>query len=469
MTENGLGSPPEGQESGTGRAEQVGLGLLARLWPAHPRRWRDVPSRLRPTVLWVLRLTTATVLAFLVSMPLVQGPPDLTGALTALLVVQGTNVGTLRSMVVRIGAVVTGVLLATLVSHFVGLSWWSLAIVVGLALVLAKVFRLGEQSLETGISAMLILAVQGQEIAVENRIFTTLAGAAVGFLFVLLVPPPVPSRRAAHQIRRTATATSNLLTRVAGEMREAPIVRARSRAWLADARALSVDASQAIETVGEAREARRMNPRAIGSSDVGPVLSLGVGTVERVILDVRGLFNVMTREAPREDTPDDGYGEDVRPALAWVLETLADCIAAYGRYVEAEVVDRAGEQEAELEEALEQLGEARAMLADLMTVDPSSERGLWLLRGSILGALHQIVGELETEERRRAARDLARSRELGLLPRAIPGLARPARPTAQRGKRTRRPDGEGWLDPSLNLETTELPAIRDADAPTERG
>ncbi len=430
-----------------------GHALLERMWPAHPRRWRDVPGRLWPTVTWVTRLTVATVLAFIASMPLVQGPPDLTGPLTALLVVQGTNVHTLRSMIVRIGAVVTGVMLAVLVSHFVGLSWWSLALVVGISLVLAKVFHLGEQALETPISAMLILAVQGQAIAVENRIYTTLVGAAIGFLFVVVVPPPVPSRQAAHQLRRTAVGTANLLSRAADSMRERSIVRERALGWLHDARALGGDVASSHELVSEARDARRMNPRAFGTTDVGPLLSLAAGTLERVVLDVRSLFHTVAVEAPHHETPDDGYGEQVRPAFAWVLSTLAEAIGAYGRYVEGQVEARGDDAERDLDTALDRLGEARAMLTDLMTVDPAKERGLWLLRGSILGALHQIVAELETEERRQAARELAQQRGLGVLPRVLPGLAKLSREDMA--------DGEGWFDPDASLKTSELPKIRD--------
>lgn len=432
----------------------LGRAVLERVWPAHPRRWRDLPGRLQPSVLWVLRLTTAAVLAYAASIPVVQGPPDLTGALTALLVVQGTNVGTLRSMVVRVGAVVTGVMLAVLISTFVGLSWWSLAIAIGAALALAKVLRLGEQALETPISAMLILAVQGQEVAVENRILTTLIGAAIGFLFVVLLPAPVPSRQAAHRIRSVAVGTANLLTRAAEAMSTQPIHREAAEGWLTEARALSGDVAVATAAVTEAREARRMNARAWASSDVGPVLTLGVSTLERIVLELRNLFRVVALEAPVQQTRDDGYGEDVRPAFAWVLATLGDCIAAYGRYVEAEVGGQGGEAARELDEALEQLGEARAMLADLMTVDPSRERGLWLLRGSILGVLQHLVAELEHEERRRTAEQLADARTRGLLPRMIPVLGRPVPPPERPAAY-----GEGWVDPDALLETGQLPRI----------
>lgn len=72
--------------------------------------------------------------------------------------------------VVRVGAVLTGVLVAIGVSTWVGLTWWSVAMVIALSLNLAVFLRLGDQALETPISAMLILAVGGQEIAAETRV-----------------------------------------------------------------------------------------------------------------------------------------------------------------------------------------------------------------------------------------------------------------------------------------------------------
>ena len=45
---------------------------------------------------------------------------------------------------------------------------------------LGTVLRLGEQALETPISAMLILGVSNHDVASETRIVNTLVGAAVG-------------------------------------------------------------------------------------------------------------------------------------------------------------------------------------------------------------------------------------------------------------------------------------------------
>ncbi len=65
--------------------------------------------------------------------------------LTALLVVQLTPVSLLTSGVERVVAVVIGVGVAVGFSSLVGLSWWSLGIVIALSILIAQALRLGER------------------------------------------------------------------------------------------------------------------------------------------------------------------------------------------------------------------------------------------------------------------------------------------------------------------------------------
>jgi len=131
---------------------------LSRLaWPGHPATWREVPGRLRPTLFSVARLTAAGIVSYLFTLILTDGAIDLTGPLTALLVLQASAYSTLKMGVIRVGAVLTGVLIATLLSTWIGLTWWSLGAAIAASLLLAKVLRLGEQTIEVPISAMLIL------------------------------------------------------------------------------------------------------------------------------------------------------------------------------------------------------------------------------------------------------------------------------------------------------------------------
>jgi hypothetical protein len=367
-------------------------------------RWLELRQPVRPLLVWTSRLTAAAVVAYLFTLWLTEGPIDLTGALTALLVVQASAYSTVRMGIVRVGAVLTGVLVAVALSSWVGLTWWSLGAAIALALLIAAVLRLGEQALEAPISAMLILGMGGQEIAAETRVVTTLIGAGVGMALNLLLPPPVPTRAAVAGVREVARQQAECLRTAASSMSVRPITRGEVGAWLNQARAVAEVLELASATISEVKEVRRLNPRAIGTPEVEPVLRAGLDALDRSLLAVRLLFSTMLKEAPEYQTPDDGYGEQVRPAFSVLLGNVADCLEAFGALVEAEAEHAEAEVERKLAESLDVAREARAILTELLLVDARAETSLWLLRGSILASVDHVLGPLNLEDRARVRR-----------------------------------------------------------------
>jgi hypothetical protein len=390
-------------------------------WPRSRRlrlatRWVALRQPVWPVVVWTSRLTTAAVVAYLLTLWITDGPIDLTGALTALLVVQASAYATLRMGLVRVGAVLTGVLVAVALSSWVGLTWWSLGAAIALALLIAAVLRLGEQALEAPISAMLILGMGGQEVAAETRVVTTLIGAGVGVAFNLLLPPPVPTRAAVGGVREVARQQAQCLRTAASSMSQRPIIRGEVGAWLNQARAVAEISEAASAAISTAADVRRFNPRAIGTPEVEPVLRAGLDALDRSLLAVRTLFSTMHQEAPEHQTPDDGYGDEVRPAFAVLLNNVADCIEAFGALVEAEAENAEAEVERNLAESLDVASEARAILTELLLVDAREETSLWLLRGSILAAVDHVIGPLQLEDRARLRRQRRQRRSVRPLP-----------------------------------------------------
>src|SRR5215207_7564028 len=163
------------------------------------RRWRSAAFR-------AARLAGAAVAAYLAAEGLgLVNPPPLVAALTALLVVQATASSTLFSGVERVFAVVLGVALAVGFSALVGLTWWSLAILVAASIVVGQLLRLGPNLIEVPISAMLVLGVgyaAGAEELGLSRVVETLIGAAVGVLVNVVFPPEVRSRYAGQAVQR---------------------------------------------------------------------------------------------------------------------------------------------------------------------------------------------------------------------------------------------------------------------------
>lgn len=368
------------------------------LWPTLVRRFRPAQPP-RALLISTFRLTAAAIVAYLITVWLIDGPVDLTCSLTALLVTQTTAHSSVKMGMVRVGAVVTGVLVAIAFSSWVGLSWWSLGAVIAVSLLLAALLRLGDQALETPISAMLILAVGGQEIAAETRLLTTFIGAGVGVSFNLLLPPRLQIDTAVRQVRDVASEQAESLRQAGWSMAQRPISRHEVTSWLDGARSVTTAAGRAHDVVTSLEEVRRLNPRSIGVPRVEPILTSGLDALDRSLFALRALYFTMQREAPQSKTLDDGYGEDVRIAFAVLLEHVADSVDAFGAVIQADAEGAEEEVGRILADSLEASGEAKAILTDLLMVDARAETSLWLLRGSILVAVEQIVEPLKLQDR----------------------------------------------------------------------
>jgi hypothetical protein len=287
------------------------------------------------------------------------------------------------------------------------------------------VLRLGDQALEAPISAMLILGVSNHDVAAETRILSTLIGAAVGVAFNLLFPPAIPTAPARQALLRVAEAAAGPLDTAADALVAGPVTRAQVREWSNRVRAANRQVATATEVIASLKDSRRFNSRAIGTADVEPVLSSGLETLEQCLLAIRALFTVLMAEMPTDEEPDDPYGAELRAAFAVVLHDTADSLQAFGNLVVAESEGREEETERALAESLEILRETQAILTELMMVDAHLNTSAWLLRGSILAAVDQVLARLNLENRARIRQlwkeDQLR-RPLAQLPRIVHGV-----------------------------------------------
>ncbi len=381
------------------RARSAVRRLLWWVWPSHPPSWSALPSRLRPATAQIARLTVAAVVAYLIADRVSPGILDLTAPLTALLVVQATTVGTLQMGLVRVGAVLTGVLVAVGISSWIGLSWWSLAVVIAASLGLAKVLRLGDQSLETPISAMLILAVATPGLAAEVRVVNTLIGTVVGVAFSLLVPVSIPSARATGAVRQVARSQAALLDEVALSLADRAPHPEEVAAWFAWTEDIAHDVDAAAAAVRTVEESRRLNPRALTTDLVHPGLRDALGRLERCLAAERALLVVIGREAPQPDgAPESSLSPELRRAFAVVLDDVADAVRGFGDLVGAEF---GGGRVARVDElfarTLDIVRETRAVLTELvlLDVDPRQQTELWMLQGSVLAAVEEVLRQLD--------------------------------------------------------------------------
>ncbi len=351
-----------------------------------------------------LRLSVAAVAAYLVAQRFSADAKPVTAALTALLIVQVTFFGTITETLRRIVSVLVGVGLAIGASLLVGLTWWSLASIVLVSILVGQVLRLGPHLLEVPISAMLILAAGGAGVNALDRVVETLIGAAVGLLVNVVVPQRPRTRSAGMAVERFADDIARLLDRVASALHDGPVSPDMAAAWLDDARGLGKRVEFIERELDEASESRRLNPRVVGMPDTTPDLRTGLQALEHTAIALRAVFRSLA-EAPNasgdEARPDGSADDDLRDAIAVLIADIATAVRDYGALVRAEG-DEIGEPHvAELEDALEAAREARVRLTELLLVDPHEAVGLWQRRGSLLAGVERVLAELDAEERRR--------------------------------------------------------------------
>jgi uncharacterized membrane protein YgaE (UPF0421/DUF939 family) len=347
-----------------------------------------------------LRLTGAAVAAYLAAVLVLDDPRPVLAPLTALLVVQVTLVGTINDSLRRIASVVVGVAVAVGFSAFVGFTWWSLALIIAVSLLIGQFLRLGAHQLEVPISAMLVLAVGGSETAATDRISATIVGAAVGLAVNILFAPAVQSQSAGAAVEEYAKEVAGLLDQVAGSVRR-PATREQIKTWLDEARYLTNQVPQVEAGLDELEASRRLNRHAIDTITSAPGLRSGLNALEHAALDLRALYRLLADVQLNPSSAGGLEDSDVRTAFATLLRDIATAIRDFGGLVRAEADDEGAAHPEELAAALDSAGEARARLTELLLVDPQTDPEQWQLTGALLTAADRALRELDLDERAR--------------------------------------------------------------------
>ncbi|HXV92404.1 MAG TPA: aromatic acid exporter family protein [Pseudonocardia sp.] len=374
-------------------------------WQVVPRVLRRaldrVRTRGRSALLRAARLTGAAVVAYVVAEAVgLRSPPPLVAALTALLVVQATLASTLVNGVQRVFSVAAGVALAVLFVAVVGLTWWSLAALVGASIVVGQLLRLGPHLVEVPISAMLVLGVgysTGAEALGAGRLLETVVGAVVGVLVNLLFPPAVQTRYAGQAVERFAEEIAALLDETAAVISAGEVDPGQTQRLLDDARRLNRHAPRVDRALAHAMESRRFNVRALATPRAERGLREGVDALEHSSVSTRTLLRAV-HDATHEQRgvrEDPGYVQEVRRVTGDVLTGMARVVRAYGRLVSAEISTPAEEEQRELTDALGELRRTRSRSEALLLDDPRSRGGLWELNAALLTAADRMLLELD--------------------------------------------------------------------------
>ncbi|MFB7269094.1 aromatic acid exporter family protein [Streptomyces sp. NPDC056244] len=356
-----------------------------------------VKRRREPAVAQTLRSTAAATIAYVVALRLSSEAAPLTAPLTALLVVQVTLYSTLTTSIRRVNSVVAGVLVASAFSVLVGLSWWSLGLIILASLVVGRLVRVSEFVPEVAISAMLVLGVTRVASTAWDRVLETLIGAVVGLLFNFLFVPPVWVAGAGESIEDLSRRMRRLLLRI-GEGLTGTIPVERAAARLHEARRLDHDISEVDAALRQAEDSLRLNPRVREGLLHRVVLRTGLDTLEICTVILRVLARTLT-DLAKERREEALFPPEVGGELEDLLESVADAVVSFAVLVTTEASESARVAEARLSEDLAEATRSREKVARLLLEGVQRHPRQWQLHGSVLAEIDRILDELDMENR----------------------------------------------------------------------
>ncbi|MEV6397190.1 aromatic acid exporter family protein [Streptomyces sp. NPDC051907] len=350
-----------------------------------------------PVVVQTVRSTLAAVVAYVIALLLSSEPAPLTAPLTALLVVQVTLYTTLTTGIRRVNSVVAGVVIAIGFSALVGLTWWSLGLVILASLVIGRFVRAGEFVPEVAISAMLVLGVTRVAATAWDRVLETVIGAVVGLLFNVLFVPPVWVQPASEAIEDLAGRMRRLLLSLAEEVRGHTSVE-EAAARLHEARRLDHDIVQVDAALRQAEDSLRLNPRVKEGLLYRVVLRTGLDTLEISAVVLRTVCRTLT-DLAKKRTQEPLFDEETAAALQELLTHMARAVESFAELITTQVSANADEAEEQLAQELAESRDSREIVAHLLLDGVREHPRQWQLHGALLAEIDRILDELDVDQR----------------------------------------------------------------------
>lgn len=355
------------------------------------RRHRD------PVAVQTTRSAAAATVSYVIALHLSPEAAPLTAPLTALLVVQVTLYSTLTTGFRRVNAVVAGVVLAILFSLLVGLTWWSLGLLILASLIVGRIVRVHEFVPEVAISAMLVLGVTSVGDTAWARVLETVIGAVVGLSFNLLLSPPVWVEEAGESIEGLARRVRQLMLRL-GEQAAVRTPHQEAAARLHEARRLDHDITEVDADLRQAEDSLRLNPRVREGLLSRIVLRTGLDTLEICTVVLRVLARTFT-DLAKEREPGPLFQPETGVLVEQLLSEVSDTVVSFAVLVTSSVSESAEHAEDRLTAELRQATTTRDRLARLLLEDVHADSRQWQLYGALLTEADRILDEMDTEHR----------------------------------------------------------------------
>jgi hypothetical protein len=357
-------------------------------WSATTRAAVRAPGPERTDALLLVKAAVAAVIAWQLAVRLMHSPTPFYAPLAALLVVDKTIVRSIWQSVERLVAVVVGMSVAWVVGTSVGVTWWSMVLVMLVALLIGRWDRLGDHGIQVPVMVLLSLIT----VKWDNVDFTyltiveTLLGGVVGVLVNAVVLAPMHLTEPRRAVLELTERVRGLLDDMAEGLREGWDVDT-ARAWHARATRIGEAVPEVLEAIEMGRESTRLNPR----HRLRPVTIDWDGyartaeVVQRTQWPVAGIARALA-DAAADAQWQSAPSEDWLDRYAGVLEHLGAAGERFGIHKE--------EAEREVEEHLDAALLSLETLGDEVRRTRLEDPNAWPAYGALVLEARRLVDEV---------------------------------------------------------------------------
>lgn len=338
---------------------------------------RGIKDRWHDAVFWndVIQLgktALAGVLAWVVAAEVLSLPQPFLAPWAALLVVHATVYRTFSKGAKQVVATFVAVVLASVVGEALGLTTWSLALMLVLALALAVLPWLGDEATTVATTALVVLATGFDDDAMLlARLLDTAVGVSVGLVVNAVVWPPLRRRTATEALARVDDRIGALLVDMAGGLGDG-CQDEDVTGWIERTRDIDSELGHAWALVRQAQESARMNPRPPARDLRNPARWHDLLTrMEQAVAETRSLARTLGGQSAHREQ----WGESF--AAPW-LAMLHDTGSAAARDDPEALRD--------VRRRLEQLSE------EMRATERSPE---WAIYGALIINLRNIVDAMD--------------------------------------------------------------------------
>lgn len=287
------------------------------------------------TALQVVKTGLASGLSWALAQSILQSQRPYFAPLAAILCLQVTVKESVSRGLQRVIGVVAGIVVALVAVRFLGISAWSIGLLVFIAMGIATPLRLGPQGIpQVAISALLVMtvgaSVPGYALA---RILDTILGAMVAVVINALVIPPDFTQYAEQALNALAKAVAEVLRAIRNDLSDG-LDPHEANQHLVHARQVDQALHEAKHAIRQAEDGLQWNYLVRHRKQRLRRMRQAIMVLDHSVSQVRGIARTLFVTLRRDDSAlGKDFSQDLIHHLTNVFNLMADAIVTYAEVI----------------------------------------------------------------------------------------------------------------------------------------